>query len=85
MKHVSLWVLLPFDNHLDYCLVVLKDIQYNIALEPEFFVLDGIRSMFVGMTLVCLIGMGLCMFDLTIADGFHRSSLLGPSVSFGSE
>ena len=27
--------------------------------------------MFVGMTLVCMIGMGLCMFDLTtIADGF---------------
>ena len=26
--------------------------------------------MFVGMTLVCLIGMGLCMFGLTTADGF---------------
>ena len=25
--------------------------------------------MFVGKTLVCLIGMGLCMLDLTIADG----------------
>ena len=37
------------------------------------------------MTLVCLIGMGLCMFDLTIADGFPGSSLLGPSVLFGTE
>ena len=26
--------------------------------------------MFVGMTLVCLIGMELCMFGLTTADGF---------------
>ena len=26
--------------------------------------------MFVGMTLVCLIGKALCMFDVTIADGF---------------
>ena len=57
----------------------------NKALESEFFVLDGMLSMFVGMTLACLIGMGLCMFDLTIADGFHRSSLLGPSVLFGTE
>ena len=31
--------------------------------------------MFVGMTLVCLIGTGLCMFDLTIAGGFFRGSL----------
>ena len=40
--------------------------------------------MFVGMTLVCFIGMGLCMFDLTIADGFLRCSLslLRPSVLF---
>ena len=30
--------------------------------------------MFVGMTLVCLIGMVLCMFDLAIADAFPRSS-----------
>ena len=36
--------------------------------------------MSVGMTLVCFIGMGLCMFDSTTADGFHRGSLLGPSV-----
>ena len=32
--------------------------------------------MFVGMTLVSLIGMGSCMFGLTTADKFHRSSLL---------
>ena len=31
--------------------------------------------MFVGMTLVCLIGMGLCMFGFTFADGFLRGSL----------
>ena len=41
--------------------------------------------MFVGMTLVCLIGMGLCMFDLAIADGLPRSSLLGSSEMFGTE
>ena len=41
--------------------------------------------MFVGMTLVRLIGMVLSMFNLTIADGFLRSSLLGPSVLFGTE
>ena len=41
--------------------------------------------MFVGMTLVCFIGMGLCMFGLTTADGFHRGSLVGPSVVFGTE
>ena len=40
--------------------------------------------MFVGMTLVCLIEMELCVFDLTSADGFSRISLLGPSVLFGS-
>ena len=39
--------------------------------------------MFDGMTLVCLNGMGLCMFHLTIDDGFHLISLLGPSVLFG--
>ena len=33
--------------------------------------------MFVGMMLVCLIGMELCMF--------HHGSLLGPSVLFGTE
>ena len=61
---------------------------YNIALEPECVVFDGVRSMFVGMTLVCLIGMGLCMFGLTIADGFQRGSLsLGSicSVRYGME
>ena len=41
--------------------------------------------MFVGMTLVCLTGMVLCMFGLVTADGFHRGSLLGPSVLFGTE
>ena len=38
-------------------------------------------SMSVGMTLVCLNWVGLCMFDLTIADGFLRGSL----VLFGTE
>ena len=41
--------------------------------------------MFVGMTLVYLIGMGLCMFGLPTADGFPCGSLLGPSVLFGAE
>ena len=41
--------------------------------------------MFVGMTLARLIGMGLSMFGLTTADGFHHGSLLGPSVLFGTE
>ena len=41
--------------------------------------------MFVGMTLVCLIGMVLCMFGLTPADGFPSGSLLGSSVQLGSE
>ena len=41
--------------------------------------------MFIGMTLVRLIGMGLCMFGLTTADGFPRGSLWGPSVLFGTE
>ena len=72
-----------FDNHFDYRLIVFK--TYNIALESEYFVLDGMWSMFVEMTFVCLIGMELCMFGLTIADGFFRISLLGPSVLFGSE
>ena len=39
----------------------------------------------VEMTFVCLIGMGFRMFDLTTDDGYHRSSLLGPSVLFGTE
>ena len=41
--------------------------------------------MLVGMTLVCFIGMVLCMFGLTNADGFSHGSLLGPSFSFGIE
>ena len=41
--------------------------------------------MFVGMMLVCFIGMRLCMFGLRTADRFHRGSLLGPSVLFGTE
>ena len=41
--------------------------------------------MLVGITLVCLIGMMLCMFGLTTAEGFHSSSLLSPSVLFGAE
>ena len=43
--------------------------------------------MFVGMTLVCLIGMGLCMFGLTTADGFavaltwvHQFSSVGNDI-----
>ena len=63
----------------------LSSKTYNMALESEFFVLDGMLSMFVGITLVCFIGIGLCMFDLTNADGFPRSSLLGASVLFGTE
>ena len=63
----------------------LSSKTYNIALESEFFVLDGVLSMFVGMTLVCFIGMGLCMFGLAIADGFHWSSSLGCSILFGTE
>ena len=56
-----------------------------MAQGPECMVLDGMRSMFVAMTLVCLIGMELCMFGLTAADGFHRGSLLGPPVLCGTE
>ena len=41
--------------------------------------------MFVGMTLVCLIGIGLCIFGLTTAEGFRHGSLLGPSVLFIEE
>ena len=41
--------------------------------------------MFGAMTLVCLIGMELCMCNLTTADGFLEGSLLGPSVLFVSE
>ena len=36
--------------------------------------------MFVGMTLVCLVGMELCMFGLTTPHGFHHGSLLGTSL-----
>ena len=35
----------------------LSSKTYNIALESEFFVLDGMLSMYVGMMLVCFIGM----------------------------
>ena len=66
-----------FDHHFDYRLIVLK--------ESEFLVLDGVLSMSADMTLMCFIGMRSCMFGLTIADGFPRSSLLGPSVLFGTE
>ena len=38
--------------------------------------------MFVGMTLVCLIGMGLCKIGLTTADGFPRGSSIC-SVRYG--
>ena len=62
----------------------LSSETYNIALESEFFVLDGMWSMFIGMTLG-LVGMVLCMFDLTAADRFPRGSPLGPSVLFGAE
>ena len=65
--------------------VSLSSKTFTIALESEFFVLDGMLSTLIGMTSVCLIGMGLCMFGLTIAYGFPRSSLLGPSVLFGTE
>ena len=72
-----------FDNHFGYRLNASK--TYNIALEPEFVVFDGMWSMFVGMTLVWLIEMELCTFGLTTAEGLLRGSLLGPSVRFGSE
>ena len=63
----------------------LSSKTHNIALEPESIVLDGMWSMWVGMTLVCLNWDGLCVFGLTTADGFPRSSSLGPSVQFGTE
>ena len=52
----------------NYGFIVLEDIQQS----------TGTR-----MRLVCLIGMRLCMFGLTTADGFPCGSLLGPSVLFG--
>ena len=61
----------------------LSSKTYNTALESTFFVLDEMWSMSVGTTLVCLNWVGLCMFDLAIADGFLHDSLLGPSVLFG--
>ena len=74
-----------FDNRFDYRLIVLKDIQHC----------TGIRNLCIGWKVINVCwndvgvldwdGMGLCMFDLTIADGFPRGSLLGPSVSVGSE
>ena len=66
----------------------LSSKTYNIALEPEFVVFDGLCSMFVGMTLVCFIGMELCMFGLTTCRRVSPKlslSLLGPSVLFGTE
>ena len=62
----------------------LSSKTYNMALAPECIVLGGMCSMLVGMTLVCLIRMGLCMFGLTTADVFLHGSLLGPSVLFGT-
>ena len=63
----------------------LSSKTYNIALVSECNVCGGMWSMFVGMTLVCLIGMGLCMFGSTTADGFPRGFQLGPAVRFGAE
>ena len=90
-SRATLWVL-------ETCLIVeprlltiilitasLSSKTYNIALESEFFVLDGMWSIFVGMTLVCLSGMELCMFGSITADKFHHGSLLGPSILFGTE
>ena len=65
--------------------VSLSSKTYNKALESKFFVLDGMWSMFVGLTFVCLIGMGLLMFGLTSVDGFPRDSLLDPTVLFDLE
>ena len=61
------------DNHFDYRLIVLKDIQHSTRT----------RMHCVGWNVVNVSGMELCMFGLTTADGFHRGSLLGPSVLFG--
>ena len=63
----------------------LSSKTHNRAPGLESVVFGGTWSMLVGMTLVCLIGMGLCMVGLTTADGFPRSSLLGSSVRFGTE
>ena len=90
-SRATLWVL-------DTCLTVglrpliiilmtasLSSKTYNIALGPECVVFDGMWSMFIGMTLVCLIEIGLCMFGLATADGFPCGTLLGPSILFGTE
>ena len=58
---------------------------YNMARAPECIVLDGMWSMLVEMTLVCLNWMRLCMFGLVACNGFHRSSSLGCSILFGAE
>ena len=56
-----------FDNHFDYTLIVSK----------TFFVLDGMLSMFVRMTLVGFIGMGYACLTWRLLTGF-------PSLSLGS-
>ena len=64
---------------------LLSSKTYNMALETTVrCVFDGMWSMFVGMTLVCLIGMELCMFGLVTANEFPMT-LLGPSVLFDTE
>ena len=74
-----------FDNHFDYRLIVLKDIQHGTGT-----IMYGVRwnvvNMFVGMTLlVCLNWMELCVFGLVACNGFLRSSSLGCSILFGTE
>ena len=56
-----------------------------MARAPECIVLDGMWSMLVEMTLVCLNWMRLCMFFLVACNGFPRSSSLGCSILFGAE
>ena len=72
-EHVSHRWTSTFDNHFDYCLIVVKDIQHSTGTRMRF-----------GMTLVCLIGMELCMFGNNCRR-FPHGSLLGPSVLFGAE
>ena len=72
-----------FDNHFDYRLVVLKDIQHSTGVRMRCNWWNEINVCWNDVGVLDLDG--LCMFDLTIADGFPRSSLLGPSVLFGTE
>ena len=53
-----------FDNNFDHRLTVLKDVQHGTItrMQCQNAVLDGMWSMLVGMTLVCLNWMRLCMF-----------------------